>query len=210
VPLTLPRRALLALAATTLVARPARAFDAADRLIVPGERVGAVHASATLDDLALIYRRDIAIGTFRTGGGTLRGARVFRGTAHELEIPADLATRRVFSVTVRGAGGPGRVPGGFETREGIGLGLTPAEIAALNGRPFRIAHRPYGGGWIVLDTFGGALPARLDMTFRPLDWETVAPGEKRALAAREGMMSDSAAATRAAFIVHTISVRFAR
>jgi hypothetical protein len=207
----LPRRALLALAAMPFLPRRSDAQDAADRLIVPGERIGAVHARATLDELAVVYGRDIAVGTFRTGGGTLRGARAFVGSAHELEIPADLATRRLFSVTVRGVRGPGRVPGGFETREGIGLGRRLAEIAALNGRPFRIAHRPYGGCWIVLDTFGGALPARLDMTFRPLDWEAVAAHrEDRALTARDGMLSDSAAVARADFIVHTISVRFPR
>lgn len=205
------RLALLAAAAILAGAGAApagaEALDARDRLIVPGERIGAVARGATLDDLKRVYGADIAIGRFRTGGGTLEGAILFARTGPRLEIEADLATGRVRRVAAGSAGPTGPDP--WRTTEGIRVGTTLAELEAINGRALTIRrNRGAGGGFVVSDPQGGRFPPALEHVLGPTD--EIDQRDLRRLEAPEGIASDDPLARKAAFVVRALFVTFER
>lgn len=129
-----------------------------DRVIIPGQRIGAIVRTTGLADLRRIYGAsnvqpaEIAIGE----GETVPGAIVFPGDSmRRVEVAWHDSTAQVPRfVAVRG----GR--SAWHTDAGITLGSSLARLAELNGHPFVLL----GFGWdyagTVVSWQGGTLGMR--------------------------------------------------
>lgn len=139
-----------------------RAQDAADRLIVPNERVGLVRKTTKPAALAELYgAANVAAGKVPGPEGTENpGAFVFKDKPEELRVHFTEDGQRIELVEIVAEKSP------WKTREGIGIGMGVAEVEAINGRPFLISGFGWDLGGQIVDTRGGKLPA-VNLTFSP-------------------------------------------
>lgn len=143
------------------VAGSARAQDARDRTIVPGQRAGAITADTTLADLIRIYgkanvrERQIGVGE----GETEAGAVIYPETSAELMIIWAEPRRTVRVVQTYRKGSPWR------TARGIGIGSTLAQVEKANGRHFTLAGFGWDYGGRTVTWRGGRLSKYLTVDF---------------------------------------------
>ena len=148
-----------------LGAAPAVAQDAADRLIVPGQRAGAITMATKPGDLARIY----GAANLKHGKNdgpdedVFEGIKVFPGGPDEFRVLLTRDRRQISHLRFERPGGTWR------TAQGIRAGLTPAELERIIGGPFRL----YGFAWqyrglvTVRDNPGRSLPKGLVIAFTP-------------------------------------------
>lgn len=163
----MPRRALRFLLGFGLLlgAHVAAAQDAADRLIVPGRRAGAIAMATTPADLRRLYgAANLKHG--RNDGpdeDVFEGIKLFAGTADELRVLLTRDRRQISHLRFE------RANGTWRTAEGIRVGLTPAELERIVGGPFRLYGFmwQYGGLVTLRDNPGRTLPKGLVIAFTP-------------------------------------------
>ncbi len=132
--------------------------DAADRVIVPGERVGAITRATGLAQLRQIYGTAyVRSGPVDAGEGeTVPGAVVFPDdSAQRLEIVWwDSTARAPRSIAIGGD------TSAWHTGDGITIGTPLSRLAALNGRPFILLgfNWDYAGTIVSWDSGGLAVP----------------------------------------------------
>ena len=144
---------------------PAAAQDAADRLIVPGQRAGAIGMATKPADLPRLY----GAGNLKYGKadgsdeGVFEGIKLFAGTADEFRVLLTRDRRQISFLRFERPGGTWR------TAEGIRVGLTPAELEQIIGGPFRLYgfHWQYGGLVTLRDNPGRRLQKGLVIAFTP-------------------------------------------
>jgi hypothetical protein len=146
-------------------ASPAAAQDAADRLIVPGQRAGAIAMATKPADLPRLY----GAASLKHGKNdgpdedVFEGIKVFAGTADEFRVLLTRDRRQISHLRFE------RPNGTWRTAEGIRVGLTPAELEQIIGGPFRLYgfHWQYGGLVTLHDNPGRRLPKGLVIAFTP-------------------------------------------
>ncbi len=132
-----------------------------DLTIVPGERVGAVTKTSTLQQLIKAYGADKVKATDLPGpeGSTIEGAIIFGGTDREMHVIWDpeKPKKAVFDVELIGKA--------WKLDSGLKVGSTLKEAVAANGGPFQV----YGfewdmGGCAVIET--GKLAGKVNLRFK--------------------------------------------
>jgi hypothetical protein len=117
----------------------------ADRLIVPGKRIGAISRSTKPGDLAKLFgaenvkRAKVSPSAEAEG----EGVKVFAGRADEFDVQFTPNGKEIARVIVDKKGSPWR------TADGIHVGMAAAAIEKLFGRPFGFAYGMDGGGFIL-------------------------------------------------------------
>lgn len=125
-------------------------------IIVPGERVGAITAATSEEDLVRLFGADHVVRRPLDSGDSVgrAGTIVLGRTLDALEILwHDDRYLRPERVIV--GGGKTR----WRTREGLTIGTTLAELTRLNGRAFRLTGFGWEGGGVVASWQGGRLGA---------------------------------------------------
>ncbi len=158
-------RQLLLGIALCLGAHAAAAQDAADRLIVPGQRAGAIGMATKPADLPRLY----GAANLKHGKNdgpdedVFEGIKLFAGTADEFRILLTRDRRQISHLRFE------RPNGTWRTAEGIRVGLTPAELEQIIGGPFRLYgfDWQYGGLVTLRDNPGRKLPKGLVIAFTP-------------------------------------------
>ena len=201
-PLLSRRHALIAAGAAALPLPVfAQAVGAADRTIVPGERVGAIRKGSTWNSLVNVYKpANIRRAQIHTGEGEMEaGARLFAGKPDLVEIVFMHDKRTVGSAKVTTQGGAWKTP------QGIRVGTTLEELEKLNGGPF-----PFSGfGW---DGAGGAggenLPKGLAIVLAPTKSEGLTAEERDQITGDITVKSDNPVARKVAPVVASLEVTF--
>ncbi len=138
---TLPKALAPVLLFAAMLSAPvsAQSVKAGDRTIVSGVRVGAITRTSTQAQLVRIYgARNVRAVKVPVGEGeTIDGLVLFKGSPSELQIRFKPGTKRVEWVVIDRRGTSWR------TRNGIGIGVSAARIATLNGARFKL----YGFAW---------------------------------------------------------------
>lgn len=148
-----------------LGASAAAAQDAADRLIVPGQRAGAIGMATKPADLPRLY----GAANLKHGKNdgpdeeVFEGIKLFAGSADEFRVLLTRDRRQISHLRFE------RPNGTWRTAEGIRVGLTPAELEQIIGGPFRLYgfHWQYGGLVTLRDNPGRRLPKGLVIAFTP-------------------------------------------
>lgn len=144
---------------------PAAAQDAADRLIVPGQRAGAIGLATKPADLPRLYGAENLKYGKADGADedVFEGIKIFAGTADEFRVLLTRDRRQISFLRFERPGGTWR------TAEGIRVGLTPAELEQIIGGPFRLYgfHWQYGGLVTLRDNPGRRLRKGLVIAFTP-------------------------------------------
>lgn len=150
------------------------AADARDRTIVPGERVGAVTAGATLAQLQRIYGKpNVRAKKVHVGEGHfVNGLVLFPGTRAEVEFRYAEDGRRIALAVITKPKSPWR------TRSGIGIGTSGARIEQLNGKPFQLHGFQWDYSGRLAGWNGGKLPKGLIPDFKPTAKLPAAQAEK--------------------------------
>jgi hypothetical protein len=184
------------------LAASAAAEGASDRLIVAGERVGAVRPTSTAAQLRTVYgNANVRAGQFQTGEGTFDGIVLFPGTAQAIRLYYSEDKKRIDTVEIGAQKGPWR------TGEGIRIGSTLAQLEALNGGPVTLLrHEGEGGGWMVDREQPGLKLPRLGLQL--LGEGSLTAAETRTLGARLKVRSDDPLIRKAKPVVYKIFVRF--
>lgn len=148
--------ALLAGAATTAEAQGRR-----DRLIVPGQRVGAIYGLSTPAQLRRVYGRNaLVMRRINVGEGQTEPGAILRIGRARLQLIWRPGQRGVSSVWLY----RGRGLQGWRTRRGLRIGMTVAQVQRLSGRPFSMAWQNDGHG-CVDDWRGGRMSRQLVICF---------------------------------------------
>jgi hypothetical protein len=204
----LPRRRFLAAAALApaglALPRFALAQDAADRLIVPGERVGLIRMATKPDGLAGLYgAANVAAGPVPgPEGSESPGAFVFKGKADELRVYFSEDGKTIWTVQIVAEKSP------WKTRGGLGIGSTVAAVERANGRPFLISGFGWDMGGLVVDWRGGALKG-IGFGFNPT--RELSPAEQRRISGDNvKVASNNPLVLKAAPVVSEIQVQFPR
>lgn len=184
-------------------AAPVAAQDAGDRMIVAGERVGAVRAASTAAQLRKVYgANNVRAGKFSTGEGEFDGILLFPDTVQEVRLYYKDGTRRIDIIEIGRAGGPWR------TAQGIRVGMTLAELERLNGAPIALQRtEAEGGGYVLAENAGLRLPAP-SLQFQITG--TLSDAETQQLNARNKVMSSDPLLRKSAPTVMKIFVRLSR
>ena len=148
-----------------LGASTAAAQDAADRLIVPGQRAGAIAKATKPADLPRLY----GAANLKHGKNdgpdedVFEGIKLFAGTADEFRVLLTHDRRQISHLRFE------RLNGTWRTADGIRVGLTPAELEQIIGGPFRLYgfDWQYGGLVTLRDNPGRRLPKGLVIAFTP-------------------------------------------
>lgn len=151
--------------ALCLGANAAAAQNAADRLIVPGQRAGAIGMATRPADLPRLY----GAANLKHGKNdgpdedVFEGIKLFAGTADEFRVLLTRDRRQISHLRFE------RPNGTWRTAQGIRVGLTPAELEQIIGGPFRLYgfHWQYGGLVTLRDNPGRRLPKGLIIAFTP-------------------------------------------
>lgn len=165
---------LLCIVFLAAIAPGAHAEDAQDRLIVPGQRAGAITRTTTPADLARIY----GAANLKRGKNdgpdddVFEGIKVYPGTADEFRVLLTQDGRQISHLRFERQGGTWR------TAEGIRVGLTVAELEHISGGPFRFYGFAwqYGGLVTLRDNPGTKLPKGLIVALAPQ--KTLTPAEE--------------------------------
>jgi hypothetical protein len=204
----LPRRHLLAAAAFAPAAfalpRLALAQDAADRLIVPGERVGLIRMTTKPDGLAGLYgAANVAVGNVPgPEGSESPGAFVFKDKPDELRVHFSEDGKKIWTVQIVAEKSP------WKTRDGLGIGSTVAAVEKANGRPFLISGFGWDMGGLVVDWRGGAMK-NIGFGFNPT--RQIPDGEMRRISGDNvKVASNNPLVLKAAPVVSEIQVHFPR
>jgi len=143
-------------------AQSSTAISAADRTVVPGQRVGAITFYSSLSVLQALYGTKNVKPKMQPlpSGDTTPGARLFEGTDLQLDLLWDEEGRDKRVVEVRLTGPAWTFQNGLKT------GLSIDEVARINGRPFKINGFDWHfGGYASFD--GGALAEGQGVRFAP-------------------------------------------
>ena len=195
---TISRRLALA-GAVVAMATPVGAQDATDRLVVPGERFGAITARSTPADVKRVYGANARVGTFQTGEGPFWGVEMFAGKPDYLRVYATDDRKRVQFVETSMEGSTWR------TADGIRVGAGLDVVVKANGRGVTMA--PYegeGGGFRISDFRGGRLTDQLATHF--FAGSDLSEADHAALG--KGLDSDHAIVRRARFAVYRFGMTF--
>jgi hypothetical protein len=165
------RQFLLASAGVLCAGGRALALDAKDRLIVPGQRVGALLKSTPPRDIAKIFgAAAVKYGKVPMAEGQeAPGAFVHKGTADELQVGFTAKSRRIEYITIVGRN--------WRTADGIRIGTTLAELERINGGPFTLSGFDWDYGGIVQTKAPGKLPRFLSISTRTVNSQAVPPNE---------------------------------
>jgi hypothetical protein len=155
------RRALAVAGAGALVAAlpgpaAAQAVGAADRLIVPGTRIGAVRKNSTFAQLSRLYgagnirRARIDVGEGETEPGYI----LFPGKPDRLAIVLSAQGRVLYARTTTAGSA-------WKTAEGIRVGMPVAELVRINGGHFTFSGFGWDGSGMVKDDTSAKLPKSL-------------------------------------------------
>lgn len=141
--------------------------EAAEYLIIPGERVGKILLDqAAQHQVLAVYSEEARLDSIHLGEGMMApGVKVFPDDPRRmLEIYWDRELDPLRPAFIRIVGQDGA--SAWKTAEGITIGVSLEEVERLNGKPFSL----YGFGWdaegLVADWHGGALSTHLHLRFQ--------------------------------------------
>lgn len=155
--------AVVAIVACLLVlAGPVAAQDAADRTVVPGDRVGAIRQNSTTAQLKKIYGdANVRATKVSVGEGEMAdGLVIFPGQPDEIFIVWKTKDREIEYVRYYNKASA------WKTAEGIGIGTTAAELTRLNGGPFSITGFGWDYGGRIVDWRRGKLSKLMILDMR--------------------------------------------
>ena len=154
------RSLAIAAAAALLAAGPALALDAGDRTVAPG-RVGAMVKATPPADLAKIYGAgNVQYKKVPAAEGQEQpGAVIHAGTPDELQVGFTEDSKRIEFIRIVGTR--------WQTKEGIRIGTSLAELERINGGPFQFSGFGWDYGGAVFTNPRGKLPKDLGITIAP-------------------------------------------
>jgi hypothetical protein len=205
----LSRRRALAVAGGAVVAAGlpgpalAQAVGAADRLIVPGTRVGAVRKTSTFAQLSRLYgaanvrRARIGVGEGETEPGYI----LFPGKPDRLDIVLSAQGRVLYARTMTEAGA-------WKTAEGIRVGMPVAELVRLNGGHFSFSGFGWDGSGMVKDDTSAKLPKFLSLRLHPRNPDAATAEERNEITGDITVRTDNPVVAKVEVVVGIIEAYF--
>lgn len=193
------RRFLLAAAGVLYAGGSAFALDAKDRLIVPGQRVGAVLKTTPPRDIARIFGAAVKYGKVPAAEGSEQpGCFVYRGTADELRVGFISNSRRIEFIVIVGRN--------WRTAEGIHVGTTLAELERINGGPFTLSGFDWDYGGLVQAKPPGKLPRFLSIATRTVNAQAVPPNAYNQISGDRQISSRHPVLAKVGVVVSSLSM----
>lgn len=137
-------------------------------IIRPGERVGAITASSSAEDIRETYGASEVVEQqiYIAEGESMLGLILYPGSAAELEIAMDSSGHPDF-IRISKDMSPWR------TEEGVTVGTRLDELERINGAPFSFNGFEWDYGGLVTDWGGGKLPPGLIIALTPVNYEAL-------------------------------------